>query len=114
MQTGENPLRRCSSRSEQGGGTYCQMQRQANLSSSCSRESEMNVVAWCAQENNPFKCVRSIKLGHHGSATSTPYEMIRAFRPRNIIISADASLHGHPRKMTPLMPHTRSSSCDPY
>jgi len=67
----------------------------------------MRVVAWCEQANNPFKCVRSVKLSHHGSANSTPYEMIRAFRPRNILISADTHNHGHPRKMLPDPPPER-------
>lgn len=63
-----------------------------------NREGELKVVAWCQQAANPFKCVRSVKLSHHGSHFSTPYEMIRAFRPRNVIIQADTSNHGHPRK----------------
>lgn len=76
-----------------------------------NREGELRVVAWCQQAANPFKCVRSVKLSHHGSHFSTPSEMIRAFRPRNIIIQADTSSHGHPRRASVRFSTLNAADC---
>jgi hypothetical protein len=67
-------------------------------------ESEMRIVAWVSAGKNPFQSVRSIKLSHHGATSSTPTEMIRHFRPRNIVISCATRQFGHPRMLKALPP----------
>lgn len=59
---------------------------------------EKLLVKWTGADGSPNigKCVTSIKAGHHGSATSTPTEMLGAFAPENIIVSGGADF-GHPR-----------------
>lgn len=64
------------------------------------REGELGVVAW-VQKNTAFKSVRTVKLQHHGSADSTPVALLRSFKPRSIIVSADTTSHGHPRAKLP-------------
>jgi hypothetical protein len=58
--------------------------------------SEMKVVSWVLTGMNPYQSARSIKISHHGAKSSTPTEMIRHFRPRNIVISCGDD-YGHPR-----------------
>lgn len=45
--------------------------------------------------------VPSMKLSHHGAATSTPADMLTQFQPVNLVVSAGSSNHGHPRMCPP-------------
>ena len=60
-------------------------------------ENELKVLAWIQFGQNPYQCVRTMKLSHHGAADSTPIPLIRGFRPRSITVSAATTSHGHPR-----------------
>lgn len=62
---------------------------------------EVLLAEWTGADGSPEKgkCVTSMKAGHHGSYSSTPPEMLKAFSPENIIVSAGADF-GHPREYT--------------
>lgn len=78
----------------------------------------MRVVAWASQPGNKFKCVRTVKASHHGSRDSTPYELIRAFNPRRIVLMANTNAagmptrYGHPR--TSFSPRVGPRRLDEY
>ncbi|KAA8903423.1 hypothetical protein FN846DRAFT_954000 [Sphaerosporella brunnea] len=48
--------------------------------------------------NGAVKTITSLKLSHHGSATSTPTASLELFQPENMVVSAGTSAnYGHPR-----------------
>jgi beta-lactamase superfamily II metal-dependent hydrolase len=44
--------------------------------------------------------VHLLKLSHHGSSTNTSPELLRALRPRRVLVSSDGSAYGHPHAET--------------
>ncbi|GAW19373.1 hypothetical protein ANO14919_088590 [Xylariales sp. No.14919] len=76
--------------------TNTRVASEANNMVSLISEGELGVAAW-VQKNTAFKSVRTVKLQHHGSADSTPIALLRSFKPRSIIVSADTNKYGHPR-----------------
>ncbi|GIZ45483.1 hypothetical protein CKM354_000864800 [Cercospora kikuchii] len=59
-------------------------------------EIENKIVAWIQAGQNPFQCIRAVKLSHHGATYSTPLDLVHKFRPRSIIVSASGRDYGHP------------------
>jgi beta-lactamase superfamily II metal-dependent hydrolase len=41
-----------------------------------------------------------LKLSHHGSSTNTSPELLRALKPRRVLVSSDGSAFGHPHAQT--------------
>lgn len=58
---------------------------------------EQYLVDW-TNKTKPHQ-VQTIKLSHHGATDSTPLNMLKTWKPRNVIISAGkAATYGHPRQ----------------
>jgi hypothetical protein len=59
---------------------------------------ETYIVGWSGCTGGPGRGehVTTVKVGHHGAATSTPKAMLDKFNPENIVISAGSD-YGHPR-----------------
>lgn len=49
-------------------------------------------------QNNPFLQCDVIKIGHHGSSTSTGRGFIEQIRPSQAIISVGKNSYGHPHQ----------------
>lgn len=74
--------------------------RQMSLYTAGDRDDqrETAVVDWSKCTGGPGRVehVTTVKVGHHGAATSTPNSMLTQFNPENIIVSAGTD-YGHPR-----------------
>ncbi|KAI9689316.1 MAG: hypothetical protein M1822_009966 [Bathelium mastoideum] len=57
-------------------------------------ESEKIWLSWLTQSG--IQGIRSIKLSHHGSRSSTPLSFLTDFMPLNIVMSTPASKYFHP------------------
>ena len=70
----------------------------ALLPGDLARDQETQIVNWC-QTNNCPKNIDVLKVGHHGSSTSTSQELLDYFRPKEAIISVGlGNQWGHPRQ----------------
>ncbi|KAH8689866.1 hypothetical protein BGW36DRAFT_465854 [Talaromyces proteolyticus] len=58
---------------------------------------EIAILAWLEAETPRIEKITSVKLNHHGSATSTPLELFRRFKPLNTFIPTPLNArHKHP------------------
>lgn len=58
---------------------------------------EIAIMDWLDTENPRIEKITSVKLNHHGSATSTPLKLFRRFQPLNTFIPTPVNArHSHP------------------
>ncbi|KAL7276584.1 hypothetical protein RUND412_000426 [Rhizina undulata] len=59
---------------------------------------ERKITTWSKTDGTEAigKSVTTMKLSHHGAASSTPFDMLDKFNPRNMVISCGDG-YGHPR-----------------
>jgi len=63
---------------------------------------EKIIMSWVGSER-----VAAMKISHHGSAGSTPLEMVDSFEPKTMVISS-STMYGHPSKTSPKRPPLRA------
>lgn len=65
---------------------------------------EIAIMDWLSAETPRIGKITSVKLNHHGSATSTPLELFRRFNPLNTFIPTPLNAkHNHPSTFPPCL-----------
>lgn len=64
------------------------------LAGDADGELELRVAAWIGDIT-----VTTMKLSHHGSATSSPLRLLKLLKPKTILVSA-GDQHGHPSELS--------------
>jgi hypothetical protein len=66
------------------------------LAGDMDQDNEDNLLAWLQTPSNGPRQINTVKISHHGSKSSTPFDLLSTTGPTNIILSIPSSRHIHP------------------